>query len=54
MLTDMEMSEELSAIGRIAYQEKINKNNRKEENNKEDSNRQKITNRIEKDILDDF
>ena len=55
MLTDMEMSEELSAIGRVAYQEKINKNNRKEENNfKNGPAAKKTINNMEKDILDDF
>lgn len=55
MLTDMEMSEELSAIGRVAYQEKINENNRKEENNfKNGPAAKKSINYTEKDILDDF
>lgn len=55
MLTDMEMSEELSTIGRVAYQEKINENNRKEENNfKNGPAAKKSINYTEKDILDDF
>ena len=54
MLTDMEMAEELSAIGRVVYQEKINENDKKEEINKKSSNSQKIVNSMEKDILDDF
>ena len=54
MLTDMEMAEELSAIGQVVYQEKINENDKKEEINKESSSVQKIADRIEKDILDNF
>ena len=54
MLADMDLAEDISTIGRIAYQEKINENDKKEEINKESSCNQKITNSMEKDALDDF
>lgn len=54
MLADMELAKDISTIGQIDYQEKINENDKKEEINKKSSNSQKIVNSMEKDILDDF
>ena len=54
MLADMDLADEVSTIGQTVYQEKNNENRKKEEINKESSSVQKIADRIEKDILDDF